>query len=111
KNRELGAPVLMIDASKNFTKVGKQNVLQEKDIAKIVDTYTERTSEKGYSILAEQQDIIENEYNLNIPRYIESMEADIAQDVDAHLYGGIPLADIDQLNVLKHTVPNLLEQS
>ena len=111
KNRELGAPVLMIDASKNFTKVGKQNVLQEKDIAKIVDTYTERTSEKGYSILAEQKDIIENEYNLNIPRYIESIEGDIAQDVDAHLYGGIPLADIEQLNVLKHTVPNLLEQS
>src|SRR5690625_1098670 len=52
KNRELGAPVLMIDASKNFTKIGKQNVLQEKDIAKIVDTYTERTSEKGYSFLA-----------------------------------------------------------
>ncbi|MFD1363282.1 type I restriction-modification system subunit M [Lentibacillus salinarum] len=111
KNRELGAPVLMIDASKSFIKVGKQNVLQEKDIAKIVDTYTKRKSEKGYSYLAEQKDIIENEYNLNIPRYIESVEEDIAHDVDAHLYGGIPSTDIEQLNVLQHTVPNLLEQS
>ncbi|MBY7143061.1 type I restriction-modification system subunit M [Virgibacillus sp. NKC19-3] len=111
KNRELGAPVLMIDASKSFIKVGKQNVLQEKDIAKIVDIYTERKSEKGYSYLAEQKDIIENEYNLNIPRYINSVEDDIAQNVDAHLYGGIPRADIEQLNVLQQTVPNLLEQS
>jgi type I restriction enzyme M protein len=111
KNRKLGAPVLMIDASKNFTKAGKQNVLQEKDIAKIVDTYTERTSEKGYSYLAEQKDIIENEYNLNIPRYIESIEEDIAHDIDAHLYGGIPLADIKQLHVLQDVVPHILEQS
>ncbi|HZW68691.1 MAG TPA: type I restriction-modification system subunit M [Pseudogracilibacillus sp.] len=111
KNREMGAPVLMIDASKNFTKEGKQNVLREKDIAKIVDTYIERRVEKGYSYLATQKDIIENEYNLNIPRYIEPVEEDIAQDVDAHLFGGIPRVDIERLNVLQHTVPNILEQS
>src|SRR5699024_12230419 len=90
KNRELDAPVLMIDASKSFVKEEKQNVLQEKDIAKIVDTYIERTEEKGYSHKASQKEIKENEYNLNIPRYLEALDEDIAQDVDAHLYGGIP---------------------
>lgn len=111
KNRNIGDPVLMIDASKDFIKVGKQNVLQEKDIAKIVDTYTERKEEKGYSYLAKREDIIENEYNLNIPRYIESIEEDIPHDVDAHLYGGIPWGNINELSVLQSTVPNVLDES
>src|SRR5699024_10182081 len=108
KNRNIGDPVLIIDASKNFVKVGKQHVLQEKDIARIVDTYTERREEKGYSHLASREDIIENEYNLNIPRYIESIEEEIPQDVDAHLFGGIPRANIAELNVLQSTVPTVL---
>src|SRR5699024_2004157 len=111
KNRNIGDPVLIIDASKNFVKVGKQHVLQEKDIARSVDTYTERREEKGYSHLASREDIIENEYNLNIPRYIESIEEEIPQDVDAHLFGGIPRANIAELNVLQSTVPTVLEQS
>src|SRR5699024_200411 len=91
---------LMNDATKNIKKEGKQNVLQEKDIAKIVDTYIERTEEKGYSHKASQKEIKENEYNLNIPRYIEALDEEIAQEVDAHLYGGIPLHQIEQLKVL-----------
>src|SRR5699024_5826061 len=100
KNRALDEPVLMIDASKSFVKEGKQNVLQEKDIAKIVDTYIERTEEKGYSHQATQKEIQENEYNLNIPRYIEALDDEVAHDVDAHLYGGIPLHQIEKLIVL-----------
>lgn len=111
KNRPLGTPVLMIDASKTFVKDGKQNVLQEKDIAKIVDTYTTSREEAGYSHLATRDEIIENEYNLNIPRYIESIEEDIPQDVDAHLYGGIPYANIAGLNVLQESVPTIIEQA
>lgn len=111
KNRPLGDPVLMIDASKTFVKEGKQNVLQEKDIAKIVDTYAMRTEEAGYSHLATRDEIIENEYNLNIPRYIESIEEEIPQDVDAHLYGGIPYANIAELTVLQESVPTIIEQS
>src|SRR5699024_6697204 len=88
KNRALEAPVLMIDTSKSFVKEVKQNVLQENNIAKIVDTYIERTEEKGFSHKASQKEIKENEYNLNIPRYIEALDEEIAQDVDAHLYGG-----------------------
>lgn len=108
KNRELDEPVLMIDASKSFVKEGKQHVLQEKDIAKIVDTYIERTSESGYCYKAARKDIIENEYNLNIPRYIEAVEEDIAHDVDAHLYGGIPLSQIDTLTVLHEMTKDVL---
>src|SRR5699024_10721071 len=114
KNRALDEPVLMIDASKSFVKEGKQNVLQEKDIAKIVDTYIERTEEKGYSHQATQKEIQENEYNLNIPRYIEALDDEVAHDVDAHLYGGIPLHQIEELTALhdltKDTLYNQLTE-
>ncbi len=108
KNRKLDAPVLVIDASRGFIKVGKQNVLQEKDIAKIVDTYVERREEKGYSHLATREDILKNQYNMNIPRYIEAIDEDIPHDVDGHLFGGIPQKNIDDLKVLQSTVPHVL---
>src|SRR5699024_10766409 len=92
-----------------FTKEGKQNVLREKDIAKIVDTYEKRHEEKGYSHLATREEIIENEYNLNIPRYIDSIDEEIPDDVDAHLYGGIPYHNIRDLHVLQDTVPHVME--
>lgn len=100
KNRALDERVLMIDASKSFVKEGRQNVLQEKDIAKIVDTYINRTEEVGYSHNATQKEIKENEYNLNIPRYIETVAEDVPHDVDAHLYGGIPTYQLETLTVL-----------
>ena len=108
KNRNIADSVLLIDASKSFIKVGKQNVLQEKDIAKIVDVYMHKQEVLGYSHLATREEIIKNEYNMNIPRYVESIETDIAQDVDAHLYGGIPQRNILDLNVLQTLVPNIL---
>src|SRR5699024_10479601 len=107
----LDDPVMIIDASKSFVKEGRQHVLQEKDIAKIVDTYVDRTEEAGYSHLATQQEIKENEYNLNIPRYIESIDEDIAHDVDAHVYGGIPLTQIEKLNVLHDMAKDVLYES
>src|SRR5699024_10510219 len=67
--------------------------------------------EKGYSHLATREEIIENEYNLNIPRYIESIDEDIPEDVDAHLFGGIPYENIAELHVLQTTVPHVIEQS
>lgn len=108
KNRKLDAPVLVIDASHGFVKAGKQNVLQEKDIAKIVDTYVERREEKGYSHLATREEILKNQYNMNIPRYIDVIEEDIPHDVDGHLYGGIPQKNIDDLKILQSTVPDIL---
>jgi len=108
KNRKLDEPVLVIDASHSFVKAGKQNVLQEKDIAKIVDTYVERREEKGYSHLAAREEMLENQYNMNIPRYVEAIEEDIPHDVDGHLYGGIPQKNIDDLKILQSTVPDIL---
>lgn len=111
KNRPVGEPVLIIDASRGFVKVGKQNVLQEKDIAKIVDTYSSRNEIEGYSHLATHEEIIANEWNMNIPRYVEADNDEIAQDVDAHLYGGIPKSNIDELFVLNKSVPEVIESS
>ncbi|QAA23209.1 type I restriction-modification system subunit M [Sporolactobacillus terrae] len=111
KNRKIDEPVLIIDASRGFIKIGKQNVLQEKDIAKIVDTHVERREEEGYSHLATREEIIENQYNMNIPRYIEALSEEIPQDVDAHLLGGIPQKNIDDLKVLQSTAPDVLKQS
>jgi len=111
KNRALTDPVLIIDASRNFIKVGKQNVLQEKDIAKIVDTYVAKKEVASYSTLATLGDLKANDYNMNIPRYVEAISEDIPQDVDAHLLGGIPQKNIAQLAILNAIVKDVLDQS
>ncbi|MRT93009.1 type I restriction-modification system subunit M [Ancylomarina sp. 16SWW S1-10-2] len=111
KSRAITDPVLMIDASNNFIKVGKQNVLQEKDIAKIVDVYTSKEEVAGFSHLATLKEIVQNEYNMNIPRYVQSLDEDIAHDVDAHLFGGIPEANIKELKILHELVPDVLAES
>ena len=108
KNRELDDPVLIIDSSKDFIKVGKQNVLQEKHIAKIVDTYVEKRVEEGYSALVYREDIVENDFNMNIPRYIEAKSEEIPHDVDAHLLGGIPEEDIKNLEILNDLASDVL---
>lgn len=111
KNRKIDAPVLVIDASNSFIKVGKQNVLQEKDIAKIVDVYINKAEISGYSHLATREDIKKNEYNMNIPRYVEAIDAEISHDVDAHLLGGIPQSNIEDLLVLQAIVPDILNHN
>lgn len=111
KNRSITEPVLIIDASNNFIKVGKQNVLQEKDIAKIVDTYVGKAEIEGFSHKATRDEIIKNEYNMNIPRYVKAIDNEMAHDVDAHLYGGVPKKNIDELKILQELVPVVLNQN
>jgi type I restriction enzyme M protein len=111
KNRELSDPVLLLDSSEHFVKIGKQNVLREKDIAQIVDTYVDKTEVAGYSHLADRKEIIENEYNLNIPRYVEAIDSEIPQDVDGHLLGGIPMKNIADLKVLNSIVKDVLDNA
>lgn len=108
KDRALDEPILIIDASNEFKKVGKQNILQEKHIARLVDTYVERKAKEGYSALISREDILENDYNLNIPRYVSPLSDDIAHDVDAHLLGGIPVKNIEDLPVLNSLVGDIL---
>ena len=75
--------VLFIDASSGFEKVGKQNVLREEHIDKIISTYTSRNTEDKYSYLASSEELIENEYNLNIPRYVDTFEEEEPIDLEA----------------------------
>jgi type I restriction enzyme M protein len=99
----------MIDASKGFIKDGNKNRLREQDIHKIVDVFTKQTNVPKYSRLVSFEEISDpkNDYNLNIPRYIDSQETEDIQDIEAHLLGGIPNADIDALNEYWEVYPSL----
>ena len=83
KCRENSDNILFIDASNEFEKVKTQNYLTEENVAKIVDTYSNRTEIEKYSHLASMEEIKENDYNLNIPRYVDTFEEEEAVDLDA----------------------------
>jgi type I restriction enzyme M protein len=90
--------VFMVDASKGFVKDGNKNRLREQDIHKIVDTFSRQIEVPRYARLVPLAEIEGNEYNLNLPRYIDSSEPEDLQDIEAHLKGGIPLRDVDGLD-------------
>ena len=106
--------IFMIDASRGFTKDGDKNRLREQDIYKIITTYTNKIQEKGYSRDVQIDDLIydenTNQYTLNISRYIESNEKEDIQDIDAHLYGGIPEKDINDLELYWNVFPSIKEK-
>ena len=83
KCKENPENILFIDASKHFTKIGNQNYLQEDDIDKIVTTFRERKAEAKYSYVATLKEVKENDYNLNIPRYVDTFEAEETIDINA----------------------------
>ncbi|MCX6269906.1 MAG: type I restriction-modification system subunit M [Bacteroidetes bacterium] len=83
KCRENPEDVLFIDSSQHFEKVKTQNILRDEHISKIIDTYRNRTEEEKYSKLATLAEIAENDYNLNIPRYVDTFEAEEGIDIDA----------------------------
>ena len=89
--------VFMIDASKAFIKDGNKNRLREQDIHRIVDTFTRQTDTPRYARMVPLAEIAgpKNDFNLNLPRYIDSSEPEDLQDIDAHLRGGIPERDLD----------------
>ena len=102
--------IFMIDASKGFKKDGNKNRLREQDIHKIVDTFnTLNESDPKYARLVPISEIADpkNDYNLNIPRYIDSQEAEDIQDIEAHLLGGIPKRDIEALENYWKVYPTL----
>ena len=74
--------ILFIDASEHFEKVKTQNVLREEHIDKIISTYSNRNTEDKYSYLASSEELIENEYNLNIPRYVDTFEEEEPVDLE-----------------------------
>ncbi|UFS77013.1 type I restriction-modification system subunit M [Tardiphaga sp. 37S4] len=90
--------VFMIDASKGFIKDGNKNRLRERDLHRIVDVFTNAETHPGYSRLVPHDEIAaKNDFNLNLPRYIDTQEAEDIQDIGGHLHGGIPTRDIDAL--------------
>ncbi|KQZ84143.1 type I restriction endonuclease subunit M [Microbacterium sp. Root166] len=101
--------VFMLDASKGFVKDGNKNRLRDQDIHKIVDTFNRQLPIDGYSRMVPMSEIADpkNDYNLNIPRYIDSSEPEDLQDLSAHLHGGIPNRDIDALQRYWDALPAL----
>ncbi|MGA7800713.1 MAG: N-6 DNA methylase [Gammaproteobacteria bacterium] len=89
--------IFMIDASKGFIKDGNKNRLREQDLHRIVDTFRKQVDVARYARMVAFDEIADakNDYNLNLPRYIDSTEPEDIQDIHAHLNGGIPLRDID----------------
>ncbi|MEN8129150.1 MAG: type I restriction-modification system subunit M [Pseudomonadota bacterium] len=99
--------IFMVDAGRGFIKDGNKNRLREMDIHKIVDVFNKQTEIDGYSKIVSFADIEKNEFNLNIPRYIDSSEAEDQQDIEAHLLGDIPRADIEKLQNYWEVLPIL----
>lgn len=99
--------VLIIDASKGFMKAGKNNKLRASDIKKIVDAVTGRKNIDKYSKVVSKEEIRSNDYNLNIPRYVDSSEAAESWDIYASMFGGIPKNEIDELKKYWEAFPGL----
>lgn len=99
--------IFMVDAGKGFIKDGNKNRLREQDIHRITDVFNNQQQIAGYSKMVSITEIEANEYNLNIPRYIESQETEDVQDIEAHLLGGIPNADINALQHFWEVYPNI----
>jgi len=111
ENATVRTGIFMIDASKGFMKDGNKNRLRSQDIHKIVDVFRKQTEIPRYSRMVPLSEIASptNDYNLNIPRYIDSSEPEDLHDLDAHLNGGIPERDIDDLRHYWKVFPALRE--
>lgn len=101
--------IFMIDASKGFIKDGNKNRLREQDIHKIIDTFLSETENPKYSRIVPIEEIAseKNDYNLNIPRYIDNQDEEDIQDIQAHLSGGVPRHDVESLEAYWQVFPTL----
>lgn len=110
KRTRADSDVLIIDASKKFEKVGKNNKLRARDIREIVDTLKARKSVTKFSKLVTKEEIRENEYNLNIPRYVDSSDDEEPWDIHSIMFGGIPNMEIEGLHKYWDAFPGLREE-
>ena len=97
----------MIDASSGYLKDGNKNRLRDMDIHQIVDVFNKRLEIAKYSRMVSVEEIEKNEFNLNIPRYIDSQQAEDIQDIEGHLKGDIPSGDVDALQSYWDVCPQL----
>ena len=96
ENATVRKGIFMMDASKGFMKDGNKNRLRERDIHRIVDTFTKQSDETKFARMVPVAEIADpkNDFNLNLPRYIDTTEPEDLQDIDGHLRGGIPERDL-----------------
>ena len=102
--------IFMVDAGKGFVKDGNKNRLRHQDIHKIVDVFNNQIELPGHARMVPVAEIEANDYNLNIPRYIDGSEAEDLHDIAAHLLGGIPDRDIDALDAYWQVFPSVNAQ-
>lgn len=107
KQKRPNDDVLILDASKGFEKAGKNNILRARDIKKIVDIITARESVEKFSKVVSRDEIRANEYNLNIPRYVDSSEKPESWDIYATMFGGIPEKELLELHEYWEAFPSL----
>ena len=98
KQKRTNTDILFIDASKGFIKEGKNNKLRASDIKKIIDVIISRKDINKYSKVVSRDEIRTNDYNLNIPRYVDSSEDAESWDIYASMFGGIPNYEIEKIN-------------
>ncbi len=109
KRSRSDSDVLIIDASKRFEKVGKHNKLRARDIREIVDTLRARKDVDKFAKIVSKDAIRENDYNLNIPRYVDSSEPEEVWDIHSIMFGGIPKTEVKNLQKYWETFPGLYD--
>ena len=102
--------ILIIDASKNYEKAGKNNKLRARDIKEIVDTLHCRKDVPKYAKLVTKEEVRENGYDLNIPKYVDSSEEEEKWDIHSLMFGGIPKTEVSQLRKYFDTFPDLYDR-
>lgn len=110
KKEKDNSDILFVDASKGFEKDGNQNVLRAQDIKRIADTVIQRKEIENYSYLASLEEIKDNDYNLNIPRYVDSSEEAETWDILATVKGGIPKSELKQFSDIFEVLPDLYNE-
>lgn len=107
KNKDSRKGIFFIDAKDGFKKDGAKNRLREQDIKRIVDAWNVQQPIDHYCRLVEWSEIERNDYNLNIPRYIQPKDTEIQHDIEAHLHGGLPAHDVDEMQEYWNACPSL----
>lgn len=110
ENAQSRKGIFMIDGSKGYVKDGNKNRLREQDVKKLVETFNKQLELEKYSRMVPVEEIESNEYNLNIPRYIDNQEEEDIQDIKRHLSGGIPKENVDELQKYWKVYPTLKEE-
>jgi type I restriction enzyme M protein len=102
--------ILIIDASKGFVKDGKNNKLRASDIRRIADAYEARTDIERFCRVVDKSEVRANDYNLNIPRYVDSSDRAQSWDIYATMFGGIPTTEVDALDRYWRAFPGLRDE-